>query len=125
MRKSITIEEATAVLEKSLKNDPNLRNNYRIVIKILNELFDTSSVEMYFHQQILFENVIENVREIVLDCVPTVKEENIFRIEYVTGRKVFVCADGKFSNDESRAKAEDEVKRCIKEFMGYNAEVHL
>ena len=80
---------------------------------------------MYFHQQILFENVIENVREIVLDCVPTVKEENIFRIEYVTGRKVFVCADGKFSNDESRAKAEDEVKRCIKEFMGYNAEVHL
>lgn len=125
MRKSITIEEATEVLEKSLKKDPSLRNNYRIVIKILNELFDTSSVEMYFHQQILFENVIENVREIVLDCVPTVKEENIFRIEYVTGRKVFVCADGKFSNDESRAKAEDEVKRCIKEFMGYNAEVHL
>ena len=125
MRESITIEEATGILEKTLKKDPDLRSNYQIVVKVLKELFDTDNVEMYFHQQILIENVIEHVREIILECVPTVKEENIFRIEYVTGRKVFVCADGNFNDDISRTKAEEEVRRCIKEFMGYPAEVHL
>lgn len=125
MRESITIEEATGILEKTLKKDPELRSNYQIVVKVLKELFDTDSVEMYFQHQILIENVIEHVRDIVLKYAPAVKEENIFRIEYVTGRKIFVCADGKFSDNISREKAEDEVRRCIKEYMGYPAEVHL
>ena len=125
MRESITIEEATSILEKALKNDPDLRCNYHLVVKVLNELFDIDSVEEHFPYQILREDVLEQVQKIVLGCVPTVKDEDIFRIEYVTGREFFVRADGSFDDDMSREKAEEKVRRCIETNMGYPAEVHL
>ena len=128
---AVGIENAISRIMGTFSKD-EISRNYNLIVYILQCIYEEENVESFFPTNVLEENVANRI-----DVLCKNKVENLKDLRVVVHRgehKVEITGNGQFNRGEinydinnpyKKMDAENSIKRAVKIYFGFEADVRL